>query len=229
MDLNYSSLCDHSNLERVDDNFVNCMDCGESFVSQKLVKNNKRSHDFIRENEDLVEYLDRDSDDRRHRPRSPFFDPGSPSNRPPSNRPPSNRPPSHRPDRPHWPDRPDHPDRPDRPDRPHWPDRPGSPHRPPHRPPHTYPHRPSHGHGQGPFRPPYIPPRGPALVDYYVDGRGVDFIVVDHRVVNPRSNRRVYINGKRYWMNEREIADLLARMRAIRISRQQTPRRLRID
>jgi len=42
-------LCEHSNLKRVDDNFVLCLNCGQQMVNQKYTRMNKNTLDFVKE------------------------------------------------------------------------------------------------------------------------------------------------------------------------------------
>lgn len=46
----YSNLCGHSRLNRINDNFIRCLDCGQSMISQKVLVGNKTRNDFTREN-----------------------------------------------------------------------------------------------------------------------------------------------------------------------------------
>lgn len=47
---NYSKICYHSRLSRMDDNFVRCMECGQSMISPKVVLGNKTRKQFTDEN-----------------------------------------------------------------------------------------------------------------------------------------------------------------------------------
>lgn len=49
----YSNLCNHRRLQRIDNNFVRCLECGQSMISQKIVASNKTRDDFTRESEFL--------------------------------------------------------------------------------------------------------------------------------------------------------------------------------
>lgn len=56
---NYSGICNHARLTRLDNNFVRCLGCGQSFVSQKSVPANKTRRDFTRENKSFTRNFDR--------------------------------------------------------------------------------------------------------------------------------------------------------------------------
>lgn len=59
MNINYSKICDHDRLQRIDKNFVRCLNCGQSMISQKTMVANKTSRDFIRENKSFAKNFDR--------------------------------------------------------------------------------------------------------------------------------------------------------------------------
>lgn len=46
----HSTICDHRRLKRINQNFVRCLDCGQSMVSQHRQPLNKTSLDFTKEN-----------------------------------------------------------------------------------------------------------------------------------------------------------------------------------
>lgn len=46
---NYSS-CDHERSKRLDKNFVRCIQCGQSFISQETPHQNKRMGNFVNDN-----------------------------------------------------------------------------------------------------------------------------------------------------------------------------------
>lgn len=46
----YSKICYHTRSERIDDQFIKCFDCGQSFVKPKTEIKNKRCIDFSSEN-----------------------------------------------------------------------------------------------------------------------------------------------------------------------------------
>jgi hypothetical protein len=54
-----SSFCDHRNFVRINKNFINCKNCGRSFVSQIDEIGNKTSKDFVRENREFDKKFDR--------------------------------------------------------------------------------------------------------------------------------------------------------------------------
>ena len=59
MDNNFSIICEHPRLTRIDDNFVRCLKCGESMISQKNMSNNKSNRDFLKENKSAFKNFDR--------------------------------------------------------------------------------------------------------------------------------------------------------------------------
>ncbi|AGF85492.1 hypothetical protein QJ854_gp290 [Moumouvirus goulette] len=56
---NYSIICNHPRLERIDSNFVRCLSCGQSLISQKTITNNKRVKDFTKENNNFTRNFNR--------------------------------------------------------------------------------------------------------------------------------------------------------------------------
>ncbi len=48
-------ICNHTRLQRINDNFVRCLSCGQSLISQKKFDTNKSRLDFTKENK----YFDR--------------------------------------------------------------------------------------------------------------------------------------------------------------------------
>lgn len=56
---NYSQICNHDRLDRIDDNFVRCLKCGQSLISQKQLINNKSRRDFTKENPNFNKNFDR--------------------------------------------------------------------------------------------------------------------------------------------------------------------------
>lgn len=59
MNSSYSLICSHPRIERVDKNFVRCLQCGESMISQKNISGNKRQSDFSKENDTYTKNFDR--------------------------------------------------------------------------------------------------------------------------------------------------------------------------
>lgn len=57
--MSYSRLCDHSRLQRIDKNFVRCLDCGQSMISQSRVPTNKTTKDFVKENKGFSKNFNR--------------------------------------------------------------------------------------------------------------------------------------------------------------------------
>lgn len=55
----YSEVCNHERLERIDDNFVRCLQCGLSMVSQKQILSNKNRREFTKENKNFSSNYDR--------------------------------------------------------------------------------------------------------------------------------------------------------------------------
>lgn len=56
---NYSIICDHLRLKRLNQNFVRCLDCGLSMISHAKIMTNKREKDFVNENKCFVKNFDR--------------------------------------------------------------------------------------------------------------------------------------------------------------------------
>ena len=55
----YSSICNHPRLKRIDKDFVRCLNCGESMISQKTYSTNKTSADFVKENKSFARNFNR--------------------------------------------------------------------------------------------------------------------------------------------------------------------------
>lgn len=55
----YARICNHQRLTRLNDNFVRCLDCGQSMVSHYKMALNKRQKDFTKENKSFVRNFDR--------------------------------------------------------------------------------------------------------------------------------------------------------------------------
>ena len=55
----FSGLCDHSRVKRLDDNFVRCLKCGQSMISQADVSLNKTGQDFTKENKSFERNFNR--------------------------------------------------------------------------------------------------------------------------------------------------------------------------
>lgn len=56
---NYSVICNHSRLTRIDNNFVRCLECGQSMISQQNISRNKTTQDFANENKSFSRNFDR--------------------------------------------------------------------------------------------------------------------------------------------------------------------------
>lgn len=50
MNVNYSKICNHNRLKRINSNFVRCLNCGQSMISQTKMLTNKTRQDFTDEN-----------------------------------------------------------------------------------------------------------------------------------------------------------------------------------
>ncbi len=59
MNANYSMICGHSRLQRINNNFVRCQDCGQSMISQTNIPVNKTRQDFTKENKSFIRNFDR--------------------------------------------------------------------------------------------------------------------------------------------------------------------------
>ena len=59
MDTNYSRICNHPRLSRIDPNFVRCLACGVTLVSQQNALINKKQKDFSNENKSFMRNFDR--------------------------------------------------------------------------------------------------------------------------------------------------------------------------
>ncbi|AYV85575.1 MAG: hypothetical protein Satyrvirus23_18 [Satyrvirus sp.] len=57
--MNYSLICNHVRLSRIDSNFVRCLDCGQSMISQEHISTNKSQKDFVKENKSFMRNFDR--------------------------------------------------------------------------------------------------------------------------------------------------------------------------
>lgn len=55
----YSKICNHTRLNRIDENFVRCLDCGQSMISQQKMLMNKTRKDFTKENKSFCRNFDR--------------------------------------------------------------------------------------------------------------------------------------------------------------------------
>ena len=55
----FAKICDHRRIKRIDDNYVRCYDCGQSFVNQANTISNKTQHDFVKENNYFLKNFDR--------------------------------------------------------------------------------------------------------------------------------------------------------------------------
>lgn len=59
MDTSFSRICDHTRLKRINDDFVRCLECGQSFVNQLYLPMNKKLNDFTRESNIQFKNFDR--------------------------------------------------------------------------------------------------------------------------------------------------------------------------
>ncbi len=55
----FGKICNHQRLKRINDNFVRCLSCGQSMISQKNMSVNKKSVDFCNENKSFLRNFDR--------------------------------------------------------------------------------------------------------------------------------------------------------------------------
>lgn len=55
----FSGLCDHSKTKRLDDDFVRCLKCGQSMISQATQHINKTGQDFTKENKSFERNFNR--------------------------------------------------------------------------------------------------------------------------------------------------------------------------
>lgn len=56
---NYSKICTHTRLTRLNENFVRCLECGQSMISHQNIYRNKSRQDFTKENSNFVRNFDR--------------------------------------------------------------------------------------------------------------------------------------------------------------------------
>ena len=59
MNINYSGLCNHLRIIRINDDFVRCQQCGLSMVNKKNQPNNKTINDFTKENKSFLKNFDK--------------------------------------------------------------------------------------------------------------------------------------------------------------------------
>lgn len=59
MNQHFSRICNHTRLVRIDKNFVRCLECGQSMISQQKMLANKTSRDFVNENKNFARNFDR--------------------------------------------------------------------------------------------------------------------------------------------------------------------------
>lgn len=57
--INYSKICNHGRLKRINNDFVRCLECGQSMISQQKMITNKTRQDFTDENKSFVRNFDR--------------------------------------------------------------------------------------------------------------------------------------------------------------------------
>lgn len=55
----FTGLCNHDRVKRIDENFVKCVACGHSVVSQSKQPRNKTRHEFTSENKSFQKNFDR--------------------------------------------------------------------------------------------------------------------------------------------------------------------------
>lgn len=79
----YDTICYHTRLKRLNDNFVRCLDCGLSMVNQKNILTNKNRREFTNENPNSTRNFERNFNnileevdtDYNHRPLEYYSDP----------------------------------------------------------------------------------------------------------------------------------------------------------
>lgn len=59
MNMNYSIICNHDRLQRINDNFIRCLKCGQSMISQSKMLTNKTRQDFTKENKTIFNNFNR--------------------------------------------------------------------------------------------------------------------------------------------------------------------------
>ncbi|XWV26580.1 hypothetical protein QJ857_gp0487 [Tupanvirus soda lake] len=59
MNVSYSKICNHNRLQRINNDFVRCLDCGQSMISQTKMMTNKTRQDFTKENKSFVRNFSR--------------------------------------------------------------------------------------------------------------------------------------------------------------------------
>jgi hypothetical protein len=59
MNVNYSKVCNHNRLQRINNDFVRCLECGQSMISQSKMLSNKTRQDFTKENKNIHRNFDR--------------------------------------------------------------------------------------------------------------------------------------------------------------------------
>lgn len=57
--MKYSIICYHNRIERINKDFIRCLDCGQSIVNQENILHNKSKSDFIKENKSFENNFDR--------------------------------------------------------------------------------------------------------------------------------------------------------------------------
>lgn len=56
---NYSFICNHDKIKRINSKFIKCLECGETMPNQSKQIQNKTGQDFVRENPSFVRNFDR--------------------------------------------------------------------------------------------------------------------------------------------------------------------------
>ncbi|XWV25320.1 hypothetical protein QJ856_gp0450 [Tupanvirus deep ocean] len=59
MNVSFSKICNHNRLQRINNDFVRCLDCGQSMISQTKMISNKTRQDFTKENKSFVRNFNR--------------------------------------------------------------------------------------------------------------------------------------------------------------------------
>jgi hypothetical protein len=59
MNNNFCSLCSHSRINRINNDFIRCLTCGESFPNKLITHKNKTIQDFAKESPGFMKNFDR--------------------------------------------------------------------------------------------------------------------------------------------------------------------------
>lgn len=56
---NYSTICDHSRVQRINSDFIRCLKCGQSMIDQVKISSSKTQQDFVNENKSFDRNFER--------------------------------------------------------------------------------------------------------------------------------------------------------------------------